>query len=212
MALFHVAGRDFHELQHLLELREIGVGFVRAAHVGFADDFDQRRAAAVEVHVGITVGVLEAVVDALARVVFHVDARHADALRDAVHHDIDAAVLPQRLVVLRNLVALGQVRIEVVLARKARFRANPAVQRQRPFDRQFHRLAAQHRQRARQPQADRADVGVGRRAEARGASAKNLRRGAELHVHFEPDDRFVARNYFGSRHSNSGRGHGVFPL
>ena len=34
--------------------------------------------------------------------------------------DVHAAVLGQRLVVLRDLVALGQVGIEVVLAREAR--------------------------------------------------------------------------------------------
>ena len=122
VALLHVAGGDFDELQHLLHLGEVGVGFVGAAHVGLADDFDQRRAAAVQVDVGVAVGILEAVVDALAGVVFHVDARDADALVRAVHHDIDAAVLGQRLIVLRDLVALGQVGIEVVLAREARVR------------------------------------------------------------------------------------------
>ena len=89
VALFHVAGGDFDELQHLLQLREVGVGLVGAAHVGLADDLDQRRAAAVQVHVGVAVGIVEAVVDALAGIVFHVDARDADALGRAVDHDID---------------------------------------------------------------------------------------------------------------------------
>ena len=38
--------------------------------------------------------------------------------------DIDVAVLGERLVVLRDLVALGKVGIEVVLAREARVRAD----------------------------------------------------------------------------------------
>ncbi len=79
MALFHVAGGDLDELQRLLDLGQICVGLVGAAHVGLADDLDQRRAAAVEIDVGVAVGILEAVVNALAGVVFHVDAGHADA-------------------------------------------------------------------------------------------------------------------------------------
>ncbi len=80
MALFHVASGDLHVLQHLLELGQVGVGFVGAAHVGLAHDFNQRRAAAVQIHVGVAVGVLETVMNALAGIVFHVDARDADAL------------------------------------------------------------------------------------------------------------------------------------
>ena len=86
------------------------------AHVGLADDFDQRRAAAIEIDVGVAVGILEAFVLALAGVVFHVDAGDADAFGCAVDHDIDEAVLGERLIVLRNLVALGQVGIEIILA------------------------------------------------------------------------------------------------
>ena len=44
------------------------------------------------------------------------------------------------------------------------------------------------------PEADRADVGVRRRAETGGAAAENLGRGGKLDVHFEPDDGLVARN------------------
>ena len=128
-------------------------------------------------------------------------------LRDAVHHDIDVAVLGERLVVLRDLVALGQVRIEVVLAGEARVRADAAVQRQRAFDGQFHGLAAQHRQRAGQAQADRADIGVGRRAEAGGAAAEDLGGGGQLDVDFEADHRLVARDGLGGRQIDGGRGH-----
>ncbi len=120
MALLHIAGGDFDELQHLLDFGEIGEGFVGGAHVGLADDFDQRRAAAVEIDVGVAVGILETVVHALAGVVFHVDAGDADALAASPSTiDIDKAVFGERLIVLRDLVALGQIGIEVVLAREA---------------------------------------------------------------------------------------------
>ena len=42
----------------------------------------------------------------------------------AVEDQVERAVLAQRLVVLRDLVALGQVRIEVVLAGEPRARAD----------------------------------------------------------------------------------------
>ena len=147
-------------LHHLLHLGEVGVRFVGAAHVRLAHDLDQRRAAAIQIDVGVAVGVLEAVVDALAGVVFHVDAGDADALCFRVRLRITStiAVLGQRLIVLRDLVALGQVRIEIVLAREDRHRVDRAVQRQRGLDGQFHGVAIQHRQRARQAQADRTHI------------------------------------------------------
>jgi hypothetical protein len=81
-------------------------------------------------------------------------------------------MLGHRLVVLGNLVALRQIGVEVVLARNRGARTGSSTQR--ALDRQFHRLAAEHRQRAGQTEADRAHVGVGRRAETGGAPQKIL--------------------------------------
>ncbi len=120
MALFHIAGRDFDELERLLEFAEVGEGFVGGAHIGLAHDLDQRRAAAVQVDVGVAVGIAEAIVLALAGIIFHVDAGDADALLPAVHLDIDEAVLGERLIVHGNLIALGRIGIEIILARETR--------------------------------------------------------------------------------------------
>ena len=130
-------------------------------------------------------------------------------LRDAVHLDIDEAMLGQRLVVLRDLVALGQVGIEVVLARENRARIHPAVQRQRGLDGQFHGLPAQHRQRAGQSQAYRADVGVGRRAETGGAAAEDLGARGELDVDFQADDRLVLGDDLGAGLKTGARRHAL---
>ena len=130
MSLLHIASGDLNVLQHLLDLGQVCMRFVGAADVGLADDLNQRRAAAVEIHVGIAVGVLEAVVNALARVVLHVDPRDADALLFALDLNFHPAVLGQRLVILRDLIALGQIRIEIVLARKDGTRIHAAVQGQ----------------------------------------------------------------------------------
>ena len=54
----------------------------------------------------------------LAGVFFEVDADDADLLGAALAVDLDPAALAQGLLVLRDLVALGQVGIDVVFARK----------------------------------------------------------------------------------------------
>ena len=78
--LFHVAVGDAGVEQDLLEPREVFEGLVGRADVGLADDLDQRRAAAVQVEIGARGGVGKAFVQALARVLFHVQAGDADSL------------------------------------------------------------------------------------------------------------------------------------
>ena len=101
--------------------------------------------------------------------------------------NFDPAVLGQRLVELRNLVALGQVGIEIILAREDRPLAHLAVERQRSQRGKFDGLCVQHRQRAGQPQANGADVRVRVRSEMIGATAKCLCGREQLHVHFKAD-------------------------
>ncbi len=204
MALFHVATGDVDILQNLLQLGQEREGFGGTAKIGLGDDFDQRRTATVQVDIGIFARIFKPVVDTLAGVIFHVDAGDADALPDALHLNLDIAVLGKRLVVLRDLIALGKVGIKIVLAREYRFRIHRTVQRQSRFDAQFHGLAAQYRQRAGQAEANRAHIRIGRRAEAGGASAKNLGSRGELDVNLQPDHRFIFRNRIeGRRHESS---------
>ncbi len=100
-------------------------------------------------------------------------------------------MLGERLIVLRNLVALGQVGIEVVLARKDRPFAHLAIQRQRGQHGKLHGLGIQYRERARQADAHGTNVGIRLRTKSIRAAAKNLARGEQLHVHFEADHRLV---------------------
>ena len=175
---------------------------VGAAQVRLADDLDQRRSAAIEVHIGISIGVREPVVNTFAGVVLHVHARNSDPFVHTIHRNIDVTMLGQRLIILRDLISLGQIRIEVVLAREARRGPDPAIQRQRRFDRQVHGLAAQHGQRSGQAQANWTNVRVRLRAEAGGAATKDLRRGSQLDVHLQADHRLVARNLLGRGESH----------
>jgi hypothetical protein len=89
------------------------------------------------------------IMQALARVFFHVQAGDTDALRPARALDLDVTKLGDRLVILRNLVALGQVGIKVVLAREDRGLVDAAVQGHGCKHREFHGLPVEHWQRAR---------------------------------------------------------------
>ena len=105
------------------------------SQVRLGDDLDQRDAAAVVVDIGAAIGVGEAFVQRLPRVLLHVDAREPDPLRAAVDGNLESSAERQRPLVLRDLIALRQVRIEVVLAGEDRLGLNGAAQRQRGLDR-----------------------------------------------------------------------------
>ena len=168
------------------------MGLVGAAQVRLADDLDEGSAAAVEIDIGVAAGIRKAVVDALAGVVLHVDARHADSLRRTIHHDIDVPMLGQRLIVLRNLIALGKIRIEVVFAGEARHRPDLAIERERGANGQLHGLLGQDGQGAREAETHGANIGIRRRAKAGGTATKYLGGRRQLSVYFQADYRLVA--------------------
>ena len=85
-----------------------------------AHDLDQRNAASVEIDAAFRTRALEAVVQELPGILFHVDALDPDALLAIVEPDGHRAILCKRAVVLRNLISLGKVGVEIVLAREDR--------------------------------------------------------------------------------------------
>src|SRR5689334_4970197 len=97
----------------------------------------------------------------------------------------------ERDVVLGDLVALGEVGIEVVLAVEDRARGDLAAQRHPHHDPVGDRLRVGHRERPGEAKADRAGARVGLLAEAQLAAAEHLRAGLELDVDLEADDGFV---------------------
>ncbi len=146
----------------------------RRSEVRFAHDFDQRRAAPVVVDVRFAIGIGEPFVQRLARVFLEVNARDADAREPVGGCELHQACAGERLFVLRNLIALGQIGIEVILARENRRRVDPAAERQRGANREVDRTAVQYRQRARKSEADGTDVRVRRRAERCAAAAEDF--------------------------------------
>ena len=102
----------------------------------------------------------------------------------------DAAAERERLLVLRDLVALRQVGIEVILAREDRTLLHVAAERDRRGHREIDRPAIEHRQRAGQADAHRARMRVRRRAKCSGTAAENFGGREQLGVDFQPDDGF----------------------
>jgi len=134
----------------------------------------------------------------LAGVLFEMHPLDADAHHHGAvigrHGDVEIAVDAERLVVLADLVVLGHIGVEVVLACHPAPLDDGAVQRQADADRRLDRHGIHHRHRSRQAQADRAHLGIGWGAEAGRAAAEDLRLRAELDVDLHADDRLELRD------------------
>src|SRR5690606_1963920 len=169
-----------------------GDGFFGRAQVGLGHDLQQRRAAAVGVEQRIRNG---QVVDQLAGILFHVDAGEADALARAVLQvDVEVTARANGLVIHRrsarlgDLVSLGQVGVEIVLARPHGTRLDVGAAGETQHDGTLHRPGVRNRQGSGEPEADGADQRVRFRAEFDAAAAEHLGVGGQLGMDFETDD------------------------
>ncbi len=128
----------------------------------------------------------------LARVLFQVSTVDADAVSLTIHFDINPAVVAEGLLVLRNLIALGQIGIIIVFPRKDRVFSNLAIESQTGHDGKFYRLTIDDWQNARHTETDGANVRVGGLAKNAGVtSTEHFGPGLQLHVDFHADDGFV---------------------
>ena len=135
------------------------------------------------------------------RVLLEVRAGDADGDLAALgrHRHRQPAVAGQRQGVLADLVALRQVRVEVVLALEAdRIGLDVAVEGQAGEHHQLDGAPVDDRQRARHAHADGADARVRlvrpRPRRRRRAGAEHLGLGPQLGVDLDPDDRLVPRS------------------
>ena len=187
-AFGHVAVADAEVADQRVNGFHIGHRLFRRADIRLGDDFQQRGAGAVEVDAAHAV---EVFVQALAGVFFKVRAGDADAFDGAVFQgDVQVPFTDDGMIHLAGLVALGQVRVEVVLTCEHVGAAQFGVDRQAEFHRHAHGLGIEHRQGAGHAQVNQAGLSVGLGAEGGGAGRENLRLGAELGVDFQPDHGF----------------------
>ena len=110
--------------------------------------------------------------------------------------DNKLAVADYRQIELADLVALGQVGIEIILAREHRARRDMGAGGEAEPDRALHRALVQHRQHAGQSEAHRIRLRIRLRAERGRGAAEDLAIGRELRVHFQPDDDFPSHVLF----------------
>src|SRR5579871_2027357 len=108
----------------------------------------------------------------------------ADTLGSIRGGYINVSMFGKRFVVLGNLVALGQIGIEVVLSGKDRGLADCAVQRRSGPHGVLDRLPIENGQRSGKAKTYRANVRVRRRAKSRRAAAKCLSHGEKLDMNF----------------------------
>src|SRR5690606_26777134 len=95
----------------------------------------------------------------------------------------------------RDLVALREVGIEVMLPGEDASLVYPAVEAQPGEDPEFDCAAVDDRERAREAEAHRADVSVGLRAELRRVAAEHLGPCLELYVNLQPDNWLVSHSH-----------------
>jgi len=129
-------------------------------------------------------------------VLFHVDVMDAQHPGGAgFGGQFDAATPRQRLVGLRELVALGQVGIIVDLLVEGAEGLQLGIQRQTDQGGLFQCRLAQPGLRARQPQACRTGIEIGFVSRPVGAVAEQFRGAVEFHMDFQSDDRFEIHGY-----------------
>ena len=112
--------------------------------LGLADHLQQGGAGAVQVDTRLAFVVL---VQRFAGILFQVRAGQTNAFDlAALGPDVEVATADDGLVELADLVALGQVRIEVALAVETAALCDTALDGEAEQDRHAHRLGVQHRQ------------------------------------------------------------------
>ena len=98
--------------------------------------------------------------DVLSCIFFHMDPGDADPLHPPSLFDVDKPVFAQRMLKLGDLVSLGKVRIEIVLAGKLVPAIDAAVQGKTEHYPQFNHFPVQHGKDPGHSHADRTGKGV----------------------------------------------------
>src|SRR6266704_2535292 len=112
-SLFHTSRGYTQVHQDLAQLLHIEPRLFRAAQVGFADDLHQRRAGAIDVDEAVAIMMQQP-----SGVLLELDACDTDAALLSIVFNREIAVAAQGDIVLRDLIALHQVWIRIVLAVK----------------------------------------------------------------------------------------------
>ena len=206
LAFLHIGLRRADRAQQRTKLHGVVARLVGGAEVWFAHDLHQGHASAIEVDERLPRPVqLVASMDELARVLFQVHAANAHLARPDLQEAIDA----HGQVVLADLVALGQVRIHVVLAVELGVPRDLAVESQGGLEACLDGGAVRHRQNTGQAQAHLAHVCVRRCVQrSHPAAAKHLGQRLRLDVHLHADHDFPFTSPLAGGRAPAGHGGG----
>jgi len=109
----------------------------------------------------------------------------------ALKHNFDKTMLCEWVLIHRNLIAFGEIRIEIVFSGKKTKRTNPTGSSQPQFDGKFHSLPVHHRERPRLTGTDGAGLRVRLFPKCGGAPTEYLRSGQELGMDFQANNGFI---------------------
>ena len=171
-AFGHVAVGNTQVSDQAVQGFQVGYRLGGVAQVGFGHDFQQRGARPVEVDASLAVKIL---VQRLARIFFQVGTGDTYGAGSAVLElDLKAAATDDGSLELADLVALGQVRVKIILAVEHRAPANVRANTEPEHDGVAHRQGVQYRQHAGHGQVDGTGLGVGLGAKCGGRTGKYL--------------------------------------
>ncbi len=186
-SFLHVAVADLDPTHQRVERLGVRHRLLSATHVGLRYDFQQWGAGPVEVD---ATQVVELLMQQLAGVLFQVGAGEADDLLDFAHRYRDPAALHDRQLVLTDLVAFGEIRIEIVLARNNRTTIDGSTNRESKTDRPLDCPFVCYRQHTRERDIHRAGLRVGCGAERRRSTREHLGCRRQLSVRLQADHDF----------------------
>ena len=130
------------------------------------------------------------VVQALAGVLFQMQPLDADLKRVFLEIDRNHALAHDWVLVLRDLIALGQVGVEIVLPVEHRAMVDLGFEAKAGSHRLGHAFLVDDGEHSRHSGIDNADMRVWLAAERRRSSRKKLRIGKHLGMHFQAHDEF----------------------
>ena len=157
LSIFNLSFGDAKTLKQLLQLTNDQLGIVRVSWLGSGNNLKEGHAGAVVVNEHLI-----ALIDALCRVLFHLDALHQDViliLFEVIEEE--TAVQHDWVVLLSDLVCLRQVCVHVMLTVELDLWQNATTESQRGLDSQIEALLVQHGKHTGQTQINEICMRVG---------------------------------------------------
>ena len=131
-----------------MQLFQIGHRFVRATQIRFRYNFEQRSTGPVKIDARAGANGSEIPVNQFSRILLHVYPGYTDPFQLSLNLDVEVPIGADGKFELADLVALREVRVEVVLAREDASLRDGAVGCESGPDGKFHHFLIEDRERS----------------------------------------------------------------